>query len=222
MDQKIKERCIYCGADVYYNGEEVLLKCGMCGHTLVVARFECELMKMKEAEAEKEKARQALEAAEQEKQQAQKRLHNALEALSNIQCFQAEEIDSLAKIALDVSDNKEQQSAMMTLLQSIKEASEDEHETLGKLLQALTRGQQSDDEKLAVLQNIAAKILASQDNAMAKVQAQSEIVTRLYSMEMEAMERQRLANDFMLWIQNVREEDLVHMQAVSEASDKLL
>ncbi len=157
MDQKIKERCIYCGADVYYKGEQVLLKCGMCGHTIAVAKFECELMKLKTAEEEGRKAREALKAAELEKQKAQDRLHGALDELSNIQSFQAEEIDSLAKIALDISDNKEQQSAMMMLLHSVQEASADEHETLGRLLQALTKGQQSDDEKLATCSTLPRK-----------------------------------------------------------------
>ena len=59
-----KERCIYCGSDVYYTGTESLIKCGMCGHTLVVAKFENELAKMNAAIEEGEAAKRELEAAE--------------------------------------------------------------------------------------------------------------------------------------------------------------
>ena len=74
MNGQKKERCIYCGSDVYYTGTESLIRCGKCGHTLVVAKFENELARMNQAIEESEKAKRALDAAEREKQEAQARL----------------------------------------------------------------------------------------------------------------------------------------------------
>ena len=83
MDQ-IKERCIYCGSDVYYTGTETLIKCGMCGHTLVVAKFENELAKMNAALEEGEQARLELAEAEKARQDAEARLRGAIGHLDEI------------------------------------------------------------------------------------------------------------------------------------------
>ena len=83
MDQ-IKERCIYCGSDVYYTGTEVLIKCGMCGHTLVVAKFENELARMNLAIEEGEQAKKDLAEAEKARQDAQVRLQEAMASLGGI------------------------------------------------------------------------------------------------------------------------------------------
>ena len=64
MATKIKERCIYCGGDVYYHGGESLIKCEWCGQTLVVAKFENELIRMKEAEEEHALVKEKLAEAE--------------------------------------------------------------------------------------------------------------------------------------------------------------
>ncbi len=84
MDQQIKARCIYCGADVYYTGKEPLIKCGMCGHTLVIAKFENEIAQMNEALKEGEQAKRNLEEAREAKEKAEARLLDTIDSLDVI------------------------------------------------------------------------------------------------------------------------------------------
>ena len=57
---------------------------------------------------------------------------------------------------------------------------------------------------------------------MAKIQAQSEIISQLYALEMDAQKRQQLANDFMIWMQNIQEEDAAKLRQIGKASRTLL
>ncbi len=52
MESRIKERCIYCGGDVFYYSGEPLAKCKWCGQTLAAAKFENELLRMQKTEQE--------------------------------------------------------------------------------------------------------------------------------------------------------------------------
>ena len=116
MDQ-IKERCIYCGSDVYYTGTETLIKCGMCGHTLVVAKFENELAKMNAALEEGEQARKDLAEAEKARQDAEARLRDAIGHLDEI----TEGQDVLSRLMQSVMAGQDAAEDKITSLQSISE-----------------------------------------------------------------------------------------------------
>ena len=77
MAEKMKQRCIYCGGDIYYRGSEQLVKCSLCGHTLIVAKFENEIARMKKTEEENAIVKEKLAEAEKEKQAAEGRLSAA-------------------------------------------------------------------------------------------------------------------------------------------------
>ena len=64
MAEKMKQRCIYCGGDIYYRGSEQLVKCSLCGHTLIVAKFENEIARMKKTEEENAIVKEKLAEAE--------------------------------------------------------------------------------------------------------------------------------------------------------------
>ncbi len=125
MTSQLKERCIYCGADVYYNGSEQLIKCGMCGHTLVVAKFENELAKMNAALEEGEAAKRALEEAEKEKQAAGDRLFAALSSLEGLQDGQNTGLLVLRKIADAQEDAGDRLAVLHDLSERIVNSQDD-------------------------------------------------------------------------------------------------
>ena len=84
MIQQIKERCIYCGSDVYYSGCNILIKCGLCGHTLTVSKFENELARMQQAIEEGEQAKRELDDAKKAQREAETRLFETVETLDDL------------------------------------------------------------------------------------------------------------------------------------------
>ena len=94
MTEKRKARCIYCGGDVYYHSGQQLIKCEWCGQTLMTAKFENELIRMKKTEEENALVKKQLARAEKEKQAADDRLFAALSSLGEIR----DEQDALGKV----------------------------------------------------------------------------------------------------------------------------
>ena len=95
MTEKRKARCIYCGGDVYYHHSgQQLIKCEWCGQTLMTAKFENELIRMKKTEEENALVKKQLARAEKEKQAADDRLFAALSSLGEIR----DEQDALGKV----------------------------------------------------------------------------------------------------------------------------
>ena len=183
MDTRIKERCIYCGGDVYYHGSEQLVKCEWCGHTLVVAKFENELARMKKTEEENVLIRRKLAEAEKEKQAADDRLFAALTSLGEIQ---------------------------------------NEQDVLGKILNALSGGQGEALDRLEFLQWVSSQLLNSQDDVFARVAVIPEMAAQLQKMDMDAQQSQSVMNDFMSWIQQIREEDFKRLQGIESTTGSLL
>ena len=183
MDTRIKERCIYCGGDVYYHGSEQLVKCEWCGHTLVVAKFENELARMKKTEEENVLIRRKLAEAEKEKQAADDRLFAALTSLGEIQ---------------------------------------NEQDVLGKILNALSGGQGEALDRLEFLQWVSSQLLNSQDDVFARVAVIPEMAAQLQRMDMDAQQSQSVMNDFMSWIQQIREEDFKRLQGIESTTGSLL
>ncbi len=140
MNNQIKERCIYCGADVYYNGSEQLIKCGMCGHTLVVAKFENEIAKMNAALKEGEAAKRALEEAEKEKQAVGDRLLGTLSDLDQIR----DEQDILGRLMHTLAENQDDAAGRLVFLQNLSER--------------MLKAQDNVFEKMSVMQEIAAQL----------------------------------------------------------------
>ena len=156
MDNQIKERCIYCGGDVYYTGREKLIKCEWCGHTLVVAKFENELARMNQAFEEGEQAKKDLAEAEKARQDAQVRLLKTIESLDVIQSKQ----DVLSKLMKSVAAG--QQTAEDKLAQ-VKSISERILENQGNIFE----GMHILDEIKNQLQFIGMDAKSTQDYAMA-------------------------------------------------------
>ncbi len=201
MSGEIKERCIYCGGEVLYHSGESLIKCGWCGQTLVVAKFENELTRLKEAEAEHAQVREKLKKAEKDKQAADNRLFAALSDLDSLENAQGEIRDLLGALKADTTGSSH---------------------VLGEMLRTLMSGQKDSEHKLQLLSHLSDSLLKSQNDILMKVQTQSEIIGQLYSLEMDAQERQTLANEFMLWTQSSHMEDVQKLQQINESSNALL
>ena len=197
----MKERCIYCGGDIYYQESMQLVKCDWCGQTMVVAKFENELARRKKTEEENAQIKEKLAQTEKEKQAADDRLFAALSNLDSIENAQG---DTLA------------------LLQALRSEAAGDADVLSSMLCTLLSGQKDADSQLQLLQTVSDRILGSQNDALAKIQAQSEIISKLYAMEMDAGKRQQLANDFMIWMQNIQKEDTAKLQQIGKASGALL
>ena len=125
MKDQIKERCIYCGGDVYYKGNEQLIKCSLCGHSLVVAKFENELSKMKKAADEGKEAQKALDKAKQEKQAADHRRFRVLAALDRMEDLRSETKENFGDLASAMEDNYVLQQAVRDLLSDAREDAPD-------------------------------------------------------------------------------------------------
>lgn len=201
MADQIKQRCIYCGGDIYYQGSEQLVKCELCGHTLIVAKFENEIARMKKIEEENALVSQQLEEAEKEKQAADNRLFAALSGMESLENTQDD---------------------ILNLLKVMKGDSEEQTHVLGDVFHTLMSGQKDADRQLQLLQGLSDRILKSQDDMLMKVQTQSEVVGQLFAIEMDVQKRQKLANDFMLWMQNIQSEDTEKLQQIKSASGLLL
>ena len=197
----MKARCIYCGGDVYYQGGEQLIKCEWCGQTLVTAKFEHELARMKKTEEENAQIKEKLAQAEKEKQAADDRLFAALSNLDSLGEAQGELADLLSVMKVDAVE----QTDVLTFL-----------------LKTLLSGQKDAASQLQLLRYVSDRLVQSQDDILTKVQTQSEIIGQLYQMEMDAGERQKLASDFMLWMQESHAEDAEKFRQIGEASAALL
>ena len=201
MPEMMKARCIYCGGDVYYQGGEQLIKCEWCGQTLVTAKFEHELARMKKTEEENAQIKEKLAQAEKEKQAADDRLFAALSNLDSLGEAQGELADLLSVMKVDAVE----QTDVLTFL-----------------LKTLLSGQKDAASQLQLLRYVSDRLVQSQDDILTKVQTQSEIIGQLYQMEMDAGERQKLASDFMLWMQESHAEDAEKFRQIGEASAALL
>ena len=183
MLSKIKERCIYCGGDIYYHLGEKLIKCEWCGHSLVTSKFENELARIQEIEEENALIKDKLAQAEKEKQAANDRLFAALSSLGEIQ---------------------------------------NDQDVLGKMLNTLTGGQQDALQSLQFLKGISERLVNSQNDIFARMGVMNDIAVQLQKIDIEEQERQSVMNEFMLWSQQSREEDLQRLQMIASSTDELL
>ncbi len=117
METRIKERCIYCGGDIYYNSGEQLVKCSWCGEALITAKFENEITRMKQTREENALVKEKLEKAEAEKVAADKRLFATLSSLKQIQSGQ----DTLGKVLHLIAGKQGDAVQQLKLLHSISE-----------------------------------------------------------------------------------------------------
>ena len=183
MDTRIKERCIYCGGDVYYHSGESLMKCDWCGQTIPVMKFQGEMTRMKKTEEENILIKEQLEAAEKEKQAADARLFAALSNLGQIR---------------------------------------DDQDTLGKTLSLLINGQKDSLSSLEYVKGISEKLVNSQNDIFAKMDVMQDIRTQLQNMDIAEQERQSFMNEFMLWSQQIRQDDVQRLQGISSSVDTLM
>ena len=183
MGSKIKERCIYCGGDVFYDGSEPLVKCQWCGQTLAVAKFENELLRIQKAEEENVLIKEQLKEAELEKQTANDRLFAALSDLGEIR---------------------------------------DEQDVLGKTLHLLSEGQGDALQSLEFLKSVSERLLSTQNNFVARLGVVQDIAIQLQKIDMAEQERQSAMNEFMLWSQQIREEDVQRLQGIASSADMLI
>ena len=183
MESRIKERCIYCGGDVFYYSGEPLVKCKWCGQTLAAAKFENELLRMQKTEEENTLIKQKLEDAENEKKAADDRLFAVLSDLGEIR---------------------------------------DEQDVLGKTLHLIAEGQGDALQSLEFLKGISERLINSQNDIFAKMDVMQDIRMQLQKMNIAEDERQSAMNEFMLWSQQIRKEDVTRLQEIAGSADELI
>ncbi len=152
MGSRIKERCIYCGGDVLYDGSEPLVKCLLCGQILAVAKFENELLRIQKTEEENVLIKEQLKEAELEKQAADDRLFAALSDLGEIR----DEQDTLGKVVHLLTEGQGDALQSLEFLKGVSER--------------LLNTQNSFVARLGVVQDIAIQL---QKNDMAEHERQS-------------------------------------------------
>ena len=183
MKERMQERCIYCGGDIYCTGFEKLVKCGFCGKTFSVMKFQSEQGKLRQALEEGEEAKAALAEAKEAQAESQRRLNAAVEGLSGLRSGQ---------------------------------------DTLSKMMCALVETQADSEGKLALLQGISARLLASQDDVLAKLNVQQEIIALLRNMSAEDEERRQLEVEFIDWSRSIQASDQARLEHIQSDAGKLL
>ncbi len=236
MQEKWKERCIYCGGDVYYQSSRQLVKCEWCGHTLATAGFENELARMKAAVEEGEQAKRDLAAAEAAEQEARQRLNQVLsnfveigssqkseeELVQGIGASQKREEELIREIRDAFAEDSAVQSAMMDLLSAIRSEAGEGRNVIGEVLGSLMQGQQSADLRLAMLQELSGKMLHAQQDFGAQLSLQSEIYARLQAAGVDIQKSQQLLQQLMVWFQSASSEEQERLKQISSSSETLL
>ena len=221
MHDLIKDRCIYCGGDAYFQSGVSLIKCEWCGQTLVITQFENELNRMKEAIREGEEAKAALETARREKQEANERLFSVINMLDDINMSQEKEEALISKISDTFSDSEQTQEAMLGLLHSLHSGAAKE-DTILDLLSTLSETRSEAGQKLDVMREISKDILASQGDLAAKLQMQSDVVKQIQSLTIDTAKKQELIHDFIAWSQDIQEEDYHRLKEIESTANVLL
>ena len=183
MESKIKERCIYCGGDVYYHSGKSLIKCDWCGQTIPVMKFQGEMTRMKKTEEENALIKKQLEEAEKEKQAANDRLFVALSDFGRIR---------------------------------------DDQDTLGKVVQLLTEGQGDALQSLEFLKGVSERLVSTQNDIFGRMGVMQEIGIQLKKNGMAEQEFQTVMNEFMMWSQQIRGEDMQRLQEIASSADELI
>ena len=176
MATRIKERCIYCGGEVYYQGGEPPIKCDWCGQTIPVMKFQGEMTRMKKTEEENALIKQQLETAQKEKQAADDRLFAALSDLGEIRDEQdilgktlhlltegqgdaLQSLEFLKGISEKLVNSQNDIFAKMDVMQAIRNQLQKmdmaEHERQSVMNEFVTWSQQIREEDLDRLQGIA-------------------------------------------------------------------
>ena len=182
MDTKIKERCIYCGGDVYYHGDESLIKCDWCGQTVPVMKFQGEMTRIKKTIEENAQIKEQLKVAEKEKQAANDRLFAALSDLGQIR---------------------------------------DEQDTLGKVVHKLTEGQGDALQSLEFLKGVSERLINTQNDIFGRMGVMQEIGMQLKKNGMADQEFQSVMNEFMMWSQQIQQDDMHRLQEITKKADSL-
>ena len=91
MDNNHLGKCLYCGFDIQYSGNNSVVKCKACGKALKIADFEQERVRFELERQRAEQAEKEIETARQEKRQAEERLHRTLSLLGDISLAQSEQ-----------------------------------------------------------------------------------------------------------------------------------
>ena len=216
---KMKERCPFCGGEIFFEAGQELVRCEWCGQTSQTAKFESESMRIHAALEEGEQAKEKLAEAEKEKEKAQKRLNQAMESLDGIYASQKKADQALDRIARDFSQNREEQRNMKALLSAIRGKVNGGEDTLSKLLEMVGKGQQNAGEKLEALQTLSETVLQNQDNMFAAMAVLPQITAKL---DMNAKQQQELVGEFMSWFQGIREDDIRRLKSISSASSALM
>ena len=222
MVDKLRETCIYCKGEIAYTGLESYVKCGYCGKTFAVTKFQNEQVKLKQALAEGDAAKAALKEAEAAKQAAQQRLDTAVAALSDIDASQKRAGARLDQLFEHTQADRQTREAIEEILRGLQSGQTQQQDVLTRLINALANSQNESGDKLCILQNMAERLLNSQSDLLEKTKVQFDILMTLQGMQMEAVESQKLQTDFVTWLQSVREEDLARLYSIRDGASSLL
>ena len=222
MAEKLVEKCIYCGGEILYTGLEPIVKCGFCGKTFAVMKFQSEQVKMRQALEEGKVAQAALEEAKKAQAQAQERLNTAVTALSGLDASQKNAEKKLNELFKQTQADQQTREAIAGLLEGLKSGQEQGQDTLGRLMRALADSRDEGMDKLTLLQETANKLLSTQNDLVAKSMAQVEILQMLQGMQLKSEEKLKLQNDFVMWNQSAHAEDTARLQKIQGSTSALL
>ena len=151
-----------------YTGLEPYVKCGYCGKTFAVSKFQSEQVKLKQALAEGDAARAALKEAEAAQQAAQQRLNTAVTALADIDISQKNAEAKLDKLFKQTQTDQQTREAIVALLKSLQSGQAQEQDVLSRLMRVLADSRDDADGKLLALQDMTEKLLNSQSSLLEK------------------------------------------------------
>ena len=222
MTYEMQERCSCCGGKFVFDGSTSLVKCPMCGHTNSVAAFENELYLLRTEAAAGEEAGRQLEEARKEKDETQRKLNDTFARFDKLQEQQEINHLMLESIAREYSEETGKQAAMLTLLETLERETGKQGDLISRLMTSMTAGQQSAADKIRTLQELSETLLHTQSDQALQAKAMGEMVSRIYSLQTDAQEKNTLAIDFMQWMQQMKVEERARLDRICASSTVIL
>ena len=211
MDNNHLGKCLYCGFDIQYSGNNSVIKCKACGKALKIADFEQERVRFELERQRAEQAEKEIETARQEKRQAEERLHRTLSLLGDISLAQSKQKKELQEVLRRQNAGKNELQAVTSLLEAIRGSQGTQHDALSELLSAVLNGQETASEKIEALHAVSDKLLGSQ----------KDILGLASLLRTDTLETNRLIGQLFSWAGNTNQENVRRLKALQSGSEFL-
>ena len=130
MTEQVLGKCRYCGSEIWYDNGKTYTRCLRCGEDLVIAEFQNEQVKIKQALEEGKKAKKDLEAAEKTIKVEQEKVWKVISAIDGLKGSLEEQESQLSMLLKESQADQETQESILSLLRVMKSDQQQGQEVL--------------------------------------------------------------------------------------------